>query len=664
MHKNYHLVAVSLAVMCLGSPAVFAQDSVATETEETIGDILIAEPLHPTQTTITVTGAQSMVAQSGQAVSIMAKPEIERLQSVDVASLLQKLPSVSISRNGPLGGFAGVRVRGAEAEQLVVLIDGVRMADVAAPGAGFDFGSLMSGGISKIELLRGANSVVWGSDAIGGVLAITSDTDNKYGGHFGANFEGGSLSSRAASASANYGSSTAGIGVSGGWAKSNGFSSALVGTEADGHEQFYVNGRGRVSIGSRLELSAGGRYGDGYAEQDGYPPPTYFAFMDTNEYQKSRVWSGFGSAKYRADAFEAKLGYAISDTKRDNFDPAFGSGPGFSSKGRSERLSLNGTVYLGDESSLKLGAENVHDSYQTGPFGSNGSTGSKGAFVLFDMAQTTGGWNSHALAIGARIDDHKQFGTHASFGANGRYFFTHFVSLRGSVQTGFKAPTLFQLLSDYGNRSLNPETSFGFDMALALGDRNGLDTGGSISSSIGLFNRLTSNQIDFISCFGVVAGICTNRPYGTYDNIKRTRARGIEAEARWWASERLNFQGAYSYVDARNRSIGNANFGKELARRPQHLLSASADWNSKSFLNGDGVNLGADIRYASRAFDDNGNNRLLADYTLVTLRGAVPIGNHFQFYARVENLFDAQNQTASEYGSYGRGIFAGVRAAF
>jgi vitamin B12 transporter len=413
-----------------------------------------------------------------------------------------------------------------------------------------------------------------------------------------------------------------------------------------------------------LELTAGGRVADGYAEQDGFPPPTYFVFTDTNEYQKSRIWSGFGSAKYRADAFEAKLGYAISETKRDNFDPAFGSDPGFSSQGRSERLNLNGAVYLGGDSSLKLGAENVHDIYQTGPFGSSGSTGSKGAYILFDMAQNYAGWDSHALAIGARIDDHKQFGTHTSFGANGRYFLTHWVSLRGSVQTGFKAPTLFQLLSDYGNLSLNPETSFGFDLTLALGDRNGINTGGPVSASIGLFNRLTSNQIDFISCFGLATGICTNRPYGTYDNIKRTRASGIEAEARWWAGERLNFQGTYSYVDARNRSIGNANFGKELARRPQHVLSASADWNSKNIISGDGISLGADIRYASRAFDDNGNSRRLADYTLVTLRGSIPITDQFALYARVENLFDTQNQTASEYGSYGRGFFAGIRAAF
>ncbi len=659
---KHHFFATAL-LCSLPSPA-FAQDSGAQEEAEDSGEIVISEPLSPNATTITVTGAQSMVAQSGQAVSIMAKPEIERLQSVDVASLLQKLPSVSISRNGPLGGFSGVRVRGAEAEQLVVLIDGVRMADVAAPGGGFDFGNLMSGGIYKIELLRGANSVIWGSDAIGGVLAITSDTDSKYGSNFGITAETGSRASHAISGHANTGSTNASIGVSGGWNKSNGFSSALVGTEADGHEQFYLNGRGRVSLGNRIELTAGGRIADSYAEQDGFPPPTYFAFMDTSEYQKSRSWSAYASGKYRADGFDAKLGYAISDTKRDSLDPSFGTDPTFSSKGRSERIGLNGNIYLNRDSSIKLGAENVHDSYQTGPFGSSGSTGSKGAYVLFDMAQTYGGWNSHAVAIGARVDDHKQFGTHASFGANGRFFFTHWVSLRGSMQTGFKAPTLFQLLSDYGNKTLKPEESFGFDAAISLGDRNGINTNGPISASVGFFNRLTSNQIDFISCFGLTAGICTGRPFGTYDNIKRTRARGVEAEALWWASEQLNFQATYSYIDARNRSSGNVNFGKELARRPQHLLSASADWNSQSVITGDGFNLGVDLRYASRAFDDNGNSRRLADYTLFTLRGYLPVSDQFQLFARVENIFDAQNQTASEYGSYGRSFFAGIRAGF
>ena len=111
----------------------------------------------------------------GQSISIVTSDELDDIQGPDLTRVLTRLPGVSYSRNGGLGGQTGLNVRGANADQLLVLVDGVRIADYASPGGGYDLGNLMGGNLSKLELLRGSNSVVWGSQAIGGVLAVTTE---------------------------------------------------------------------------------------------------------------------------------------------------------------------------------------------------------------------------------------------------------------------------------------------------------------------------------------------------------------------------------------------------------------------------------------------------------------------------------------------------------
>ena len=137
-------------------------------------DIIIADSLRDNLITVVATGQQDRLWETGQSISIVDANELATVQGADVTRVLERLPGVTITRNGGLGNFTGMRVRGSDAEQVLVLVDGVRVADVAAPGGGYDLGNLLTGGIGKIELLRGSNSVVWGSQAIGGVLAVTS----------------------------------------------------------------------------------------------------------------------------------------------------------------------------------------------------------------------------------------------------------------------------------------------------------------------------------------------------------------------------------------------------------------------------------------------------------------------------------------------------------
>ena len=618
-----------VAALTVAAPA-YAQD-----------EIVIADSIRDDLITVVATGDPLPIDQAGQPVSVIAREEIDRIQGADITRVLERAPGVTISRNGGVGGFTAVRVRGADAEQLLVLIDGVRVADAASPGGGFDFGNLLAGSIDKLELLRGSNSVVWGSQAIGGVLAIrTRALDGVE-----ASAELGANDSRYATLSAGGSSGILSGGLSASFHDSDGISSAAGGAESDGYRQYQVTGRARAAISSSFALIANARYADSKLDIDGFPPPTY-AFADTPERQDTREWSGRAGFEYTGDGLGLSGGYALSDTRRELFDPAFGPASYFTTRGRSERAELLGTVALVDGFDLDLGADRERTRFATGPFGSKGRATLSSGHGLLRYHSDQG----VTLAAGARIDDHSRFGSETTLGANGSVEIGGGWRARASYGEGFKAPTLFQLLSDFGNTTLSPERSRAYDIGVEKGDRNG-----RLHLALTGFRRDSRDLIDFVSCFGKSGGICTGRPFGTYDNVKRARAEGIEVELGAKLSEHFTAQAAYSYTRSRNRANGN-----DLARRPRHAVTVSADWETPL----GGLTLGGDVRLVGDSFDDAGNFTRLDSYALATVRASLPLGEHLELFGRVENLTDENYQTAAGYGTYGRSAYVGARARF
>ena len=220
---------------------------------------------------------------------------------------------------------------------------------------------------------------------------------------------------------------------------------------------------------------------------------------------------------------------------------------------------------------------------------------------------------------------------------------------------GFKAPTLYQLFSEYGNLALSPERSRSYDIGIEKGDRNG-----PLHFALTGFRRDSRDLIDFVSCpFGAVTPVCAGR-FGYYNNIARARAEGIEVELGAQVSERVRAQASYTYLKTENRTAGSANFGNELARRPAHAVTVSADWTTP--LND--LALGADIRMVGDSFNDAGNFTRIDGYVLATLRASLPVNETLELYGRVENLTDERYQTVAGYGTAGRSAFVGARAKF
>lgn len=622
------------------SAAVFAAPALAQDAER--GEIVFADFRIPdAEITVTATGSETRLVDTGQPVTVIARDEIESVQGADLTRVLERAPGVTFSRNGGVGSFTGVRVRGADAEQLLVMVDEVRVNDPASPAGGFDFGNLLSGNIQSIELLRGANSTIWGADAMGGVMEVV--TRREAG--LTAAAEYGSDETVFATATAGLGGSDGFIGVSGSYFTTDGYSAAASGTEPDGFEQWAMSARGNLRVAGAVEVFANGRYSKGDLDLDGYPWPDYI-LSDTPESQETTQYSGSAGVRYQGNALDLVASYGFADTERANFDSTYGSSdPTYTADGHSDRLALRGQIQPGGYVVANLGGEYEWTSFES-LYDARQSTRIAGAYGQIGVETPT-----IAAHIGLRHDDHRDFGGATSLGADASYTFARGWRVRASYGEGFKTPTLFQLLSDYGNDALQPETSRSYDIAIERGVR-----GAPLHAAVTVFRRDSRNLIDYVSCWGVTDGICTDRPFGTYDNVARARAQGLEFELGAQVSANFAASAVYTYVETENRTANALNEGNWLARRPRHALTTSVDWTSPM-----GFTLGADLRLVGHSFDDAGNYTRLDGYETIDLRASMPLGEKFEIYGRMQNLFDADYQTAAGYNTQGRAAYIGAR---
>jgi vitamin B12 transporter len=313
-----------------------------------------------------------------------------------------------------------------------------------------------------------------------------------------------------------------------------------------------------------------------------------------------------------------------------------------------ERFEYQGDLKAADWARLVFGAESERSRFGDGSWVfRTGIDSGWGELIVKPVAPLT-------LTGGIRYDDHRDFGGHTTFGGNAALDLGATI-VRASYAEGFKAPTLFQLRSDFGNPALRPETARSID----LGVEQRL-AGDVLTGSVTYFHRRTRNQIDFAPCQDDIA-ICADgaRPFGTYDNIARARASGVEAAIDIRPTKALRINAAYTWLDAENRTPDNPDFGKTLLRRPKSSVALNADWWAPF-----GLSVGGTIRQVSDSADRDafGNRVRLDGYVLADLRVAYPISDRFEVYGRVENLFDAQYETVLDYNTPGRAAYAGVRA--
>jgi len=590
----------------------------------------------------------------GQSLSVVDLAELERRQTQNVADILRTLPGVTIARNGSIGANTSVFIRGAESDQTVVLIDGVKLNDPSSPGGGFNFGNLLTGNIERIEVLRGSQSVLWGSQAIAGVVNMVTrqpteqlrlNARSEYGFRDTVNL--------VANASGKAGPLSASVGA--GLFRTDGisnFAESRGGRERDGYENIGANAKFILALTDTISLDARGWYSRGTFNIDGFPPPR-FVLADVNEESVTRELIGYTgvNAALFGGRFRNRIGFALTDTNRRNTARDGTPTETFRGKGRNERLEYQGILDISQGWQATFGLEREISTFSSSSFGAPATRGR--ARIYSGYAQVVGTiTDGFTVTGGVRHDDHDRFGGTTTFGASAVYNLAATgTTLRASYAEGFKAPSLFQLLSNFGNPALSPERSQGWDAGIT---QELVD--GRLMLSATYFERDSKDLILFISCPPPRTGICTNRPSGTYDNIGLATARGAEFAVTLRPVDALRVQFSHGLVDARNRTAGSPNFDRRLPRRPENSSSLLVDYKWPF-----GLETGFTITNVSKAFDNASNTVRLPGYTLVDLRAMMPIGQNFELTARIENLFDEQYETALRYGQMPRAGYIGAR---
>ena len=587
---------------------------------------------------VTASGFEQPRSETGQAVDIVDRERLDQLQSATIGDALQSVPGVTVAARGGLGGQTSAFLRGGNSSQTLVLIDGVRINDLTSPNGAFDFGTLMTGNVGQVEVLRGPNSVIWGSQAIGGVVNIQSLAPaDGFEGRFGAEY--GAADTKRVNANI---AGTSGLfegSLGGSYVDAQGISALAGGTERDGFENFAGNGRLKVNISDGFNLDFRGYYNHATVEYDS----AFGIGANALPVTRNRQFVGYVGANVVAldGRMQSRIAYTRTDIRRLGTDPVVFSFNNFIVRGSIDRAEYHTAFDVNDALTLTAGLE-----YER----TFASTSFEGAAADIARNHVTSGFSQiivrpfAGLTVtgGVRHDQYRDYGGQTTLGGNiaftpndGR------TMLRATYGEGFRAPTLSEGQPPYGNPNLRPETARNFDLGF---EQPILD--GRARFFATYFNRRSTDLIAF--------------SFATFqsENIDRVKSTGVEAGFNLNPTDRLDIRASYTLVDAVNRSAG-ANFGNRLALRPQHSGSLTVDWQTPI-----GLSVGSSVLLIGDSFDDASNSVALDGYALVGLRASLPINDRLELYGRVDNIFDVQYSVVAGYNSFGRNAAVGVRAKF
>jgi vitamin B12 transporter len=595
----------------------------------------------------------------GNSVSVLTQKVIEDSQAVVASDLLATLPGVTVIRNGGPGATTAVRIRGAETDETLVLIDGVQMNDPSDAAGAFDFGNLLVGDVSRIEVLRGSQSTLYGSQAIGGVInIITAEPEGALAGNLQGEY--GSMGSTQIKAGIGGKSDRLSARVGGSYYRTDGVSTFAGGTEDDGFRNTTIAGRLGYAFTDAVSLDLRAYYADGKSEYDGFPPP-FYSFADAADYGKTQQFIGYAGLNFAlADGrMQNRIAYQETDTDRDTFSGPLGApAPSATYKGENQRAEYQGSWKFSDAVTAVFGAQHEKSGMHSDSAPDSASVKMDSIYAQVQAEVAPG----LTLTAGDRYDDHDTYGSHHSPQIAAAWALESGTILRASWGEGFKAPTLYQLYSDYRNPDLGPETSKGWDAGV---EQRFMDNRASVRATY--FQRNTRNRIGFLNCPDPGNTICSlpaHSPFGYYENTARNKANGVELEGAFAFTDRASLSANYSHTSSQDRSPGSATYGMQLLRRPKNTANATLNYGWPQ-----NVDTAVAVRYVSSSADNDFNvfpsaRVTLADYTLVDLRVSWAVTEQVKLAGRIENLFDKEYTTVLDYGTTGRAGFISVNYRF
>lgn len=650
MNKNIAFVSL----FALASSPAFAQSNPTVPTTDDKGETIVV--------TASRSGDGVPVSQLGASVTVLDAKTLEERQTRIVSDVLRDVPGLAVNRTGGIGSLTQVRVRGSEGNHVLVLIDGIKASD---PYYGeFDFGTLIADPEAKVEVLRGQQSSLYGSDAIGGVIQYITLTGAEAPG-FTARAEGGSFGTYTGGARAAGVSGDLDYAISGAYYHTDGTPTARNGTRDTGSDNAGVSSKLIWSPTENFKLTGVARYSYTKAEFNNteYDPasPLFGYTVDSpGVYLRNKAFYGLVRAEFTAldGRWTNALSGQIADTRRRGFNL---SGLDYGNNGRR----LKGSF----ESSLRFGSDTVvhrvtaavdleREEFQ------NKAPGTGSPFDAFDGKRKTDNvglvgqyellWND-ALSFGASIrhDENDRFDDPTTWRVQGSYSFPTGTRIRAAYGTGVKNPGYYQLY-DYnegryiGNPNLKPEKSEGWEAGIEqkLGD----------ASSIGVTYFDSRLKDEIYTTYPAPDYIATPS-----NRTTRSKQHGIEAFISARPIPQIQVNATYTYLKASENGVIEV-------RRPKHIGS----FNATVFSQDERFSGTLTLRYNGRQRDVTFTDPTYAtspvvtlkEYVLVNFNADYKITPNISVYGRIENLINEDYEEVFSFATPGRAAYGGVRVNF
>lgn len=598
-------------------------------------------------TVVSATGIPTDASEVASSVTVITEEQIQRDQRRTVADVLATVPGLNVVQTGGAGGQTSVFMRGTNGDHVKVLVDGIEMNDPSQPKREFDFGPLMTDDIERIEVLRGPQSGLYGSDAIGGVISITT---KKGAGpaKWTATFEGGS-----------FGTMNEKLQVSGGTANTNyAFTAAhsIVNSTPVTPNDVLPPGQKRINdwsnnytytakMGADLSDVFGinfvGRYNDTklrITNDDFSNFPNVAPFTDRSLYVNHQFNGGTDAVWHLFDGkFNNHLGVQFTDYSRRSMDPGANwqtfDGERTKYYWRSDLALMPGqTLLMGVERAI----EQAHTSTTFG--GVRGSTQNDGAYVELQSKFS----ERFFLVSNVRHDENEAFGGHNTFRIAPAFLIPETgTKLKASYGTGFHAPSINQLFDPLsGNPNLRPEESKGYDYGFeqSLFEKR-------VTFGVTWFHNDIDNLITFSNAF----------PF-TFENINKARTSGYESFVTAKITDRLQLRADYTHTNAID-----AVTGAHLQRRPADKISVSTVWQATNKLTVSATALWVSGWYDFDRFGLVFPAFKTSPYKLVNLAANYALNDNVTVFARIDNLFDEHYQDPIGFMKQGFGIYGGIR---
>jgi vitamin B12 transporter len=654
---------------------------------------------------VTITANRSPLAlqRTGSAITVVGEEAISKANPASMADVLRQVPGLSLTETGGPGAVTPVRIRGADARHTLVLVDGVRVNDATSVGGDFDFAGLAPTDIERIEVLRGPQSALYGSDAIGGVINIITRRGRRGAPRAFVQVEGGSYGTKSLRAGVSGATDVVSYAFSVHALESAGFSRfghrvrriesrLLRPLENDSVARGGASGRVAWRPLQGVELEIGGSFSRTLSQTDN----AFGTAEDTPD--KYRLANASGFARATVDTFDGRLKNSVTlfaqQTDRrsrcaafgfncfyqDSLNPTNFNGANIADsrfEGARRGVEYQGDLKLGAFGTLIVGARHERE---------------EGRFAALALApvptlghryranrDTNSVFALHQLPVGERTD--LSFGARLDKPDDTRAFFTWRVTaahritetgtkLRASIGTGAKAPSLFQQFSVYGPQAagdpaLRPERSLGYDVGV---DQDLL--GGRAKISATFFENRFRNLIEFDGRRGLINNVFFpfTFPIGQYVNLSRATTRGVELSAEATLIEGwLTARGSFTWQEAKSgTTFGGVIDGAKLLRRP-----AQQGYLAFTLTPIAGLTIEPHVTFVGKQVDQvrlpgtfGSFRRNLAPYATLGLKAEYAVTQNLTLYARGENLTNARYQEVFNYGTAGRAGYVGLRATW